>query len=240
MKVWIRWNDQSIRWFENASEYTGYNKKLAELLLKYIPERGTLCDMGCGAGLIDYELSPYFEQITCVDISPEAIQAVENGAKKRGIRNITTICEDGSAVEGQWDTVIALFHGGVDAYTTYFPMVKDRLILVTHGEAIGSFGPKERKLKKCFDVVGFQERMDELGVRYELEFTALEYGQPFETREEAESFVGAYTMPMEQPEMDAYLAAHMQETGDEKFPYYIPNEKKLGIFVIRREDNENI
>ena len=45
----IKWNDQSRKWFENASEYTGYNKLLAEKLKKYIPCGGSLCDIGCGA-----------------------------------------------------------------------------------------------------------------------------------------------------------------------------------------------
>ena len=233
----IVWNEQSVRWFHNASEYTRYHENLAKILLEHIPCRETLCDMGCGAGMIDFELAPYIGQITCVDISQEAVQSVAETAKQRGIHNITAVCADGGSMKQQWDTVIALYHGGTDAISTYFPMVKDRLILVTHGEALGNFGPKGHKVRKCFDSMGFKERMDELGVQYELNYTALEYGQPFQDRSEAEAFVTAYTMPMGPEDMEKYLAAHLVETGDEKYPLYIPNQKKMGIFIIRRDEN---
>ena len=48
----IVWNGRSWRWFESASAYTQYSHQMAELLLERIPQRGTLCDIGCGAALI--------------------------------------------------------------------------------------------------------------------------------------------------------------------------------------------
>ena len=35
----IKWNERSVRWFHNASEFTGYNKKLAEIILNSIPSK---------------------------------------------------------------------------------------------------------------------------------------------------------------------------------------------------------
>lgn len=43
----IIWNDQSVSWFNHASAYTGFHQKLADLLLKHITVRETLCDIGC-------------------------------------------------------------------------------------------------------------------------------------------------------------------------------------------------
>lgn len=234
----IVWGEESIRWFHQASEYTQYHKKLAELLLREMPKRGTLCDMGCGAGLIDFELAPYFQQITCVDLDEEAVRSVEAEARRRKISNIQAVCADGASMQGQWDTILAVFHGGPNAFQTYFPMVKDRLILVTHGDAVGNFGPKKHKVKKWFDVKSFQERMDEQGVCYELKHEILEYGQPFQSREDAAAFVRRYTTPMTAEDMDAYLETHVIETGDKAYPLYIPNPKKMGIFIIRKEDNK--
>ena len=54
----IVWNEQSVQWFRRASDYTGYSRNLAKLLLEDLPQGGTLCDMGCGSALVDFELAP--------------------------------------------------------------------------------------------------------------------------------------------------------------------------------------
>lgn len=235
----IVWNEQSVSWFRSASEYTGYNKKLAALLLEHIPSRKTLCDLGCGAGLIDLELAPHFERITCVDISREAVESVEKIVRERGIGNISTICSDAGQLDNQWDTVIALFHGGSEAVSKYLRLATDRLILAAHGEKKGGFGPEGHKNVKCFDVNGVKEHFDAQGVKYTLIELTLEYGQPFTDLSDAAAFVRAYSSPMSEAEMDAYLAERLEKTDSEEYPYYLPNQKKLGLFVIRREDNEN-
>ncbi|MGN1004671.1 MAG: class I SAM-dependent methyltransferase [Oscillospiraceae bacterium] len=234
----IVWNEQSIRWFHNASEYTGYNKKFARELLKYIPRGGSLCDIGCGAGLIDFELAPCLAQITCVDISPEAIRAVEHHARRLGLNNISTLCMDASGLEGEWDTVMALFHGGKDVFSKYFQLAKEQLILAAHGTLKANFGPEGHKVRKCFDVNGVREYLDGLGVKYSLQELTLEYGQPLTDLRDAEAFATAYSTPMDKSELDAYLRERLETMGDDRFPYYLPNQKKLGLFVIRRDENE--
>ena len=235
----IVWNEQTVRWFRNASAYTGYNRKLAQLLLAHIPCRETLCDVGCGLGLIDLELSPYIGQITCVDISAGVISALEQSIRQRGIANVTPVCADALSLQGQWDTAIALFFGGYTLLPAYLSRVQDRLILAVHEESKGRFGPADHKAIKCTDVQNVKAFLDAQGIHYHLEIGALEYGQPFPDRQDAEAFVRAYSTPMRQDELDAYLSAHLQQTGQEDFPFYLPKEKKFGLFVIRRDENEN-
>lgn len=233
----IVWNEQSIRWFHNASEYTGYNKKLAGILLKHIPPGSSLCDVGCGAGLIDFELAPYLSHITCVDVSPQAIRGVERHARLRGLSNISTVCMDASGLKGEWDTVMALFHGGEDVVLKYLRLAGRQLILAAHGTLKGSFAPDGHKVIKRFDVQGIREYLDGLGLRYGLQQFTLEYGQPLTDLADARAFVTAYSTPMDKSELDAYLREHLTETGDDTFPYYLPNQKKLGLFVIPRDQD---
>ena len=233
----IVWNEKSIRWFRNASEYTGYNKNLARILLEHIPNRNSLCDMGCGAALIDFELANQIKRITCIDISQVVIDAVEQQAKEQSVTNITAQCMDASKVDGEWDTVLALFHGGADVVSKYLPHAKDRLILASHSSLKGSFGPEGRKVTKCFDTEGVRDYLDGRGISYYLREVELEYGQPFSDLRDAEEFVRAYTMPMEKEELDAYLRKYLEQTSDPQFPYYLPKKKRLGLFVIRRDEN---
>lgn len=233
----IVWNEQSVRWFHNASEYTGYNRKLADILLRHISRRESLCDVGCGAGLIDFALAPHIGRITCVDISPQAIRAVEDHARRLATNNISTLCMDASGLEGEWDTVLALFHGGRDVISRYLRLAREQLILAAHGTLKGNFAPDGHKVQKCFDVNGVKASLDERGIRYSLQELTLEYGQPLTSLTDAEAFVTAYSTPMDKFVLDAYLREHLEETGDEQFPYYLPNQKKLGLFFIRRDEN---
>lgn len=233
----IVWNERSVRWFRDASAYTGYHRKLAQILLEHIPNRNTLCDMGCGAAQIDFELAKFVGQVTCVDISPEVIRAVEQQAQEQSVTNLTARCMDGAKAQGEWETVLALFHGGGNVVEKYLPLTKDQLILVTHGSLVGGFGPKGQQAVKCFDAGGIRSYLDERGVKYHLQLEQLEYGQPFMDMDDARAFVKAYCKPMEDGELETYLEEKLVKTGEERFPYYLPKKKDLGIFVIRREEN---
>ena len=236
----IRWNERTSGWFCAASEYTGYNKKLAAILLKHIPERTTLCDVGCGSGLIDFELAPYFDQITCVDISSIAIDWIEKRCRQQGIRNINPVCMDAKELTGEWDTVLSLFYGGPEGFVNYFPHARKQVVLVTYMESKGKFGPKAHKIVKQFDTAGIMAWLDESGIRYTLEEYTLEHGQPLRDLEDAKAFVRAYTLPMCEDELLAYLDKHLKETGEEEFPYYLPKQKHFGLFVIRRDENKHL
>lgn len=234
----IQWNEQSIRWFRNASRFTGYNRELKKLLLKQIPQRGTLCDLGCGAGLIDLELAPEFDRITCVDISEEALSSLEEAAREQGVSNLDILCADAETLDGQWDTVLALFHGGSEACGKYFRLMGQQLILVTHSSLHGSFGPKPNQTRRCFDVSSTKGWLDSAGVRYHLVEDSLEYGQPFESREDAKAFLNAYTTGMTEAELERHMDSVLVPTGDPEFPWYQPKKKEFGMFVIRREENQ--
>ncbi len=233
----IVWNEQSVRWFRSASEYTGYNRSLAALLLEYLPSGGTLCDMGCGCALIDFELAPHFQEITCVDIDPEAAAAVRRQAESRGISNLHAVHADGTTLDGHWDAVMALYHGGADAFDRYYEKAEQTLLLVTRRNRAGNFGPENRRIEKCTDIAGIAGYLNSRGIRYTLREAAIEFGQPFESMEDARLFIQAYAMPTGSEELDRYLERSLQSTGRTDYPYYLPKTRELGIFVIRRSDN---
>lgn len=234
----IEWNDRSIRWFRDASEYTKYNQKLSQLLLPHIKSRETLCDMGCGAGLIDIELAKYVKSITCVDINAAAARSVAERAAQLGLCNITALCADASGLEGSWDTVIGIFYGGIRFFHDALPRTRERAIMVTYKSMVGKFGPPAHKLPKRHNVEDIESFLSSRGIRYHLYQHVLEHGQPLLDREDARSFVRAYTTPMSDPELERYLDSRLISTGDPRYPLYLPKEKELGIFVVDRAENE--
>ena len=235
----IVWNNNSIRWFREASQYTGYNRILSEFLMKYIPHRNTICDMGCGAALIDFELARHFKQVTCVDISEEAISSIQKEIRDNNISNMEAICADGTTFTGSFDTVIALFHGGPNIFEHYYPLAKEQLIIVTHLGKCGTFSPEKHRKMHNFGVPKTREHLDLKGIKYTYLEQSLEYGQPFRSFEDAMAFMDAYSAPgMTQEEKIENLNNRLQKTGEEEYPYYLPNKKEMGIFIINRKDNQ--
>lgn len=232
----INWNAQTARWFEAASEYTGFHEKLAALLLKHIRARDALVDLGCGAGLIDFALSPHIGRISCVDKDQGAVDAVGRGAKARGIHNLELICADANALNGLWDTALAVFFGGAGTGALrYLPLCREYLIMVVHGDdADGDYHPP-----KCSSVSGMRRALGDAGVSFALSEHTLEYGQPFSNREEALRFVTAYQKNPPGESADQYID-RLLRPGRDGYPLYLPNAKRFGIFIVGRRENEHI
>lgn len=234
----IKWNDQTCRWFEAASEYTGYNRLLAEILKKHIPQGESLCDLGCGAGLIDLELANHCSDITCIDIAPDAVDCVRRGAECRGIKNINALCADAASFQLPHDTVTAFFFGDSQFYENFFPLARKRLIITVHEQRKGKFGPDGYQKIKCYDVDSTRAYLDDLGVEYDYEAVSLEYGQPLSDLDDARAFVRTYSRPTSDELLECYLEKNLEKTNVKKWPYYLPNLKEFGLFVIRRNENE--
>ena len=235
------WNENTLTWLAEASAYTGYDRELAKLLLPRLEGCGTLCDMGCGMGLVDMELAPHFKAITCVDVAAPVLEDLTARAARLGLTNIETRCCPGAEAEGEWDAVMALFHGEVqDIVPAYLKKAKKRLILVTHGSAYGSTGPAGYRIRKCCDVDGTVAWLDAHGFTYTVERGELEFGQPHRSLEEAAAYTRAFTKNVPEDELLNWVKSKAVETGREDFPLYTPKKRGFGLFVIGREENEHV
>lgn len=234
----IVWNSQTLRWFLDASDYTGYDRALAALLRPYLPAGGTLCDLGCGAALTDFELAPDASCVTCADSSPEAVSFVRNEAERRHIPNLTVRCTDAADVPGAFDAVMTLFHGSPETFDAYYSKARQVFLILTRRERYGQFGPESRRISKRGDAASMRQFLDARSIRYSYREAELEHGQPLRSLEDAAAFVRAYAAPMPEAELWNYLDAALLKTGREDFPYYLPNRKKLGLIVIRRDEND--
>lgn len=236
----IAWNDQSLQWFHNAAAYTGYPQNLANIIKTYIPEGETLCDVGCGAALVDFALADYCSDITCVDIAPAAIEHVQHQVDVQGISNIHPLCSDVSKLSGSWDTVMALFFGGGAICVDAFPLVRKRFILIRNSRRKANFGPEGYNAEHCRNSLTTHEYLAEQHIRYTYHSYAVEHGQPFVDMSEAHAFLDAYARPMPLQVRDDYLASTLEEIDHPTWRYYLPHTKQFDLFVIERDDNEHL
>ncbi len=206
-----------------------------------MPGRASLLDLGCGVGLIDIAVADEFSRITCVDRDDQALRLLEADLAARNISNIKTWHANAADVRGQWDTVLMVFFGHLEEQLRHaLSLCRHNIIAVIHGDAQGTLGPKDYHPPKCGTVSGTRQALHALGARYAVQEHALEYGQPFASREEAIAFVRAYSKNPPDMAVADYLDARLTETGRADFPYYLPNLKRFGIFVIGREQNAHL
>lgn len=229
----IVWNEKTAQWFADASVYTGYHKKLANILLEVLPGRGSLADLGCGTGLIDMELASHYCSITCVDISKEALAQLNSMAAARGISNINTKLCNAAELNERFDDVIAVFHGDPETFAEkYIPLAKNGFAAVVHASSDGKLGPDNYRLSKNDTAHAAEVLFAKLGIEYSRKDVSLEYGQPLRSINDAREFTRAYSNCPPESVIDDYLESHLIRTDDKYFPFYLPNEKNFSILSV--------
>ncbi len=235
----IQWTPQSARWFQTASAYTGFHNNLSRILLPYIPEQTTLCDLGCGTAMIDFALADRLSTVTCVDKSAAALRVVEDQIAASGKTNIETLCADVYALERVWDTALLVFFGQIgDNITHYLSLCRHNVVAVVRGGSRDNL--MSGAVPQCRTVARTAAALDAQGVRWRLTESILEYGQPLESLEDAAAYVAAYRKNPPGQSVEEYLSLHLSATEDPRFPYYLPYQKHIGIFVISRGENLHV
>ena len=229
----FEWNEKIKAWFVDASEYTGYEKKLADTIFPHIKNCETLCDMGCGMALTDFALADRLKEITCVDLSEGAVNYVNQRAKESGVDNIHAFVSDGISWEGTYDAVMSLYSAPVEAVCdNYFSKALKKLIIVTHDTA--SIKNVPYAVKKCSNVEDTSDWLEHNGYNFELERHCLDFSQPHRSFEEAVDYTRTFTHGAPEEEIEEITRSRIVETGDPVFPYRTPKTRHFGLFVISK------
>ncbi len=239
----IVWGEKAAAWFINASVYTGFHAQLAEILKRHMESDCSLCDLGCGVGLIDFALSRHLRHITCVDISGEALAVLEREAKSRGLHNLSIVHSDAAMIQGSWDYGLMLFfHGQLFDHThRYLSLFRRKLFYIVHADPLETEKDRHPGRSKCSSVSLIREAIDRHGIQYQLEEYALEYGQPFRSHEEAVDFVQSYRLCPEGTEPD-FLKDRLRPARKDQAQYrwYLPHTKRFGMFIIEGGENAQL
>jgi SAM-dependent methyltransferase len=230
----FNWNLDTIRWYQDANNYTGYFKNITSLIIPKLEGYSTLCDIGCGLGLIDMELCKYIENITCIDINQEAIKALEENIKAQNIYNISPRLINCDDIEESWDIIFVSFFGSRNL-KDFLPRCKKLIAVVNSENPTGLFPEKYRPFHKntCLNV---EENLKKDGISYDFMEASFEFGQPLVSMEDAKNFVRIHSRNnITNEELELFLSQRLIETGETQYPYFIPRMKSAGIFEIQGE-----
>jgi len=218
----------------DASAYLGFHKSLAEMIIPYLEPDDTLCDMGCGLGRLDLELARHVSRLTAVDINENVIELLRRDAELAGLRNFSAECGDAETFRGSFDVLLTSFFGQADTQG-FLRLCKRRLIRVVHRNNKDRLYPGQPRYAKKDTVETVQRKLRDMGIDFMLETASLEFGQPLKSWRDAVLFVQNNAPDAGEDEIDMFLRENAVQTGWDEFPFYLPNPKEFGIFVIDKE-----
>jgi SAM-dependent methyltransferase len=241
------WNEKTLDWFKTASVYTGFHRKLASIVRPYVADCETLCDVGCGLGLLDLELAKDLRSILCVDKSEAVIGTLNELIRERDARNVVARAADVNTLTGERrDAVIMSFFGSSLEDIVRFSAICDkRMILIVHEKASAARCVNAVSLRpKPFGAAEVRGFLTDRNLRFQERRAALEFGQPFKSAADARDFVRIYTDsmldatgkdgPAEQERLYGDIESRLIETGRADYPVYLPKRKRIAVFAVEK------
>ena len=225
------WTPDTVRFQRDAAQYGTYHKTLATHLAAYLPPDAHICDAGCGLGDLSRALAPYCKCVTAVDSSALALAVLrENRPENVEIReaDIFTLLP-----AGRYDAMIFCFFAAMDdALLLAKKHCRGKVIVIKRGWTQHRFSPQNESARRdaCKEA---EQYLRTRGISFSREDLTLDMGQPFRSKEDAVRFFAAYG---NEAVTFSDVEARLVKTLDTTFPYYLPLEKPLGIFVFDAKD----
>ncbi|AFA48251.1 methyltransferase domain-containing protein [Acetobacterium woodii] len=229
----FNWNSKTIKWYQDANKHSGFFKKIADLITPGLAGCSTFCDMGCGLGLVDLELSKKIEQITCVDINKEAIRELEKNIKQQKIKNIQTRLISCDNIHDNWDVIYLSFFSS-NQIEKFLPSCQKLFAIVDKKNENKPYLEKYRAFhRNTYDKV--EQQLNEKKIPYSVTEVSLEFGQPLVSVEDARNYIQTNYADVSDTDLNQFLAHHLIKTKNKDYPYYIKKNKAIGIFEVKGE-----
>lgn len=228
--MFLEWNVRTLQWYADAEEYTGFFRALAAEIAPAIAGVQSLCDLGCGPALFDFEIAPLVRSVECADTSEAALAFVAEQARALGLHNIFPVLADCEHPSGRWDVAFVSFFGSRHL-DRYLPLCKKLIAVVSQSSDAALFPEKDRGYVRN-TAQNTAKYLDSRGIAYKLVWKRQEFGQPFSSLEEARGYVKLYAPDVCAEEAELFLKQRIVKTGSTAFPWYLPRKKTVGIFFI--------
>ena len=236
------WTEKSARWYEEASEYTGYHDALMEYLGRFLLPQDRCCEIACGTGILVRKTAPHVSSCTANDVDETAVSFLKERLQETGMRKVEVL-------QGPWqevlagrcfDVVIASYYGvPVELWDELTKLAGRCFIAICprserwkkkhHADGTDLFGgdgiTAVRKLETPSVIRAFYESRQ---IPFESLPLDLEFGQPFSSREEAREYV-AYYYRLDGQDADAFLDEKICMKDDGTL--YFPKKKEIEMIV---------
>lgn len=243
----FNWTSTNIKWFLDAEETTDFYEKAIEEMQLYIDNSNTAIDIGCGIGTFSIELARKGLKVTSVDISSVVIEALNKRIDKSYMQNIdafNTAFEFISDKES-YDVVLMSYMMGLvndnniekilNLSNKYVVLIlpvdeiKDDFSITELYQRIG-IDTKELKQHTYEKLL---ETFNKLKIRYNLKLFQSEFGQPFDSKEEAVNFIQYYfNIPViKKIQILEWINEKLIEKDNK---YYLANKKRSAMILIKK------
>lgn len=233
----IDWAEKTITYFKDASEYTGFHKELAAKIKPYLKPEWTLCDLGCGLGLLDIQLSDSVAEITAIDQNEKAIKDYNKRINELGIKNITAKVGDVNEISDErWDVLLLSFFGNRDELGRLLTLARHKAVIISFGNDDVKKDRQNYEHKYKSTTESKEAYLDANGYSYIKIENTMEFGQPIKSIEDAHSYFDAYLLEEDANKRKSIIEKNMEGVvpayDDEKFPYYFSKKKDIGILIV--------
>ena len=229
------WNDERIKWYLVAAEYTKYHDKMSNVVKSIIPKGESLVDYGCGLGVLSRKLSNHCSEIYGVDYDKRVLEMLDEEIKKSYIKNYHTIlsdCYDDKLVYlKNKDNILFSHFGKIDEI---FDNCKDSFVkrmIIIRNESEKEVVHYSKK-NTIGDICKF---FDNKGIKYELYRQTFEFGQPLKDDEEVIEYLAKWY-----GEEGINLLSNVIDIDytykKEKFTKYYCKPKNTAIVVVKKEE----
>ncbi len=222
------WNAKTIKLYRDAAKYCNFHEVLVAHLLPHLNATDTLLDIGCGHGYIDLLLARQIARVSCVDI--DALVMAE--LSERAPNNLSVIVSDFSNLSiAPHDYVLMSFYGSLTKdYARIAALAQKGIITIKNVARTVRDLPDQKSLKREThgDVTQFCKAHR---LNYQEILLTLPFGQPFVDKEDVYAYLERYK-PLNSGDYESYIKDNLQSLDDEKFRYYLPKQKRIGIAII--------
>ena len=232
------WTDDMISFMQDAARFGSYQNELADWICNALPKARHVCDAGCGLGFLSAHLAGRFETVTAADISAQALSHLRSMAREGGISNLDILETDMMRFtpERAYDAMVFCLFGWMkEILRVAKRCCAGRIVVIKKAYTHHRFSVSSVPLR---DEVTDQaaEFLRAHGVSFQLETKTFDMGQPLRSLDGAVRFFETYSKDAPGTITREAVLPRLRKTADEAFPYYLPQEKSLGRFVIDTKD----
>ena len=225
------WNDETIRFMEEASEYGDFHEKLAQRITPFLPKSGHICEAGCGLGYLSRELAKLCRQVTAADASQRAMDFLMSRPLPE---NLSPLCIDAFRLEGPYDAMVFCYFGRMEEILQIAKKsCRETVVVAKRNCAARRFSLKQNTLG--LEGSTAERIMEDRGVPFKKFPLALEFGQPFRTVEDGVAFFRLHDRSGSLVTPEAVLP-RLQPLEHPVYSWYLPSRREMNLYIFSAKD----